>query len=92
MTETEAEIARQINMLAPQVEMLATAFQPLVEMLSKYLEQMGIKMTTGAVYLRKRGKLVYGIIFEGDEQALAKITPYIGGETHATAGKEEETE
>lgn len=90
MTETE-EMAKQINMLAPQVEMLATAFQPLVEMFSRYLEQIGIRMTTGAVYLRKRGKLVYGIIFEGEEQALAKIMPYLGGETHAT-GKEEETE
>jgi hypothetical protein len=52
---------------------------------------MGIKMKVGAVYLRKRKKLVYGVIFEGEEEDLKKIMPYIGGVAGVT-GKEEETE
>jgi len=85
------EVVKQINMLAPQVEMLSSAFEPLVEMFSQYLESMGIKMKVGAVYLRKRKKLVYGVIFEGEEEALKKIMPYLGG-VAGVGGKEEETE
>ena len=93
MSETDeaGKILNQINMLMPQVEMLNSAFQPLIEMFKEYLEKIGIRMDVGAVYLRKRGKLIYGIIFEGSEEALRAIMPYIGGER--IGGKEkEETE
>jgi hypothetical protein len=36
-------------------------------------------MKVGAVYLKKRGKLIYGIIFEGPQENLEKLIPMMGG-------------
>jgi hypothetical protein len=91
-TDEIGRIAEQINILAPQIEAMNAAFQPLVEMFTQYLRQMGITMDVGAIYLKKRGILVYGIIFQGPEESLKKIIPYIGGVDQIVGGKEEEKE
>jgi hypothetical protein len=81
MTETEdvEKLAEKINALMPQVESINMAFQPMMEMFKAYLGQIGIDMKVGAVYLKKRGKLIYGIIFEGPQENLEKLIPMMGG-------------
>jgi len=91
-TDQVGRLAEQINLMAPQIEAMNAAFQPLIEIFRQYLGRMGITMDVGAVYLRSRGMLIYGIIFEGPEESLRKIIPYVGGVDRDVGGEEEKEE
>lgn len=91
MSETDIEeIKKRINSLAPQIKMMESVFKPMEAMLTEFMKKIGVDVKIGKiVYLRDRGKLIYGIEFSGNRDVLDKMVISIGGNV-VVGGEEEE--
>jgi len=92
MTETDSleQVKRQIEEVMPQITAFGQAVEPLIEMFQTYLGQIGVTMRVGTIYLKKHGKIIHGLIFEGEQENLEKLLKMMGGE-NTDVGEKEET-
>jgi hypothetical protein len=90
MTETEINAMKaQLEAVMPQITAFGEAVQPLIDMFQTYLTQIGITMRVGTIYLKKHGKVMHGIIFEGEQESLEKLLVLMGVHREDVGEKEE---
>jgi hypothetical protein len=90
MTVSEEDVQRFQQLMAsmaPQLQMLQQAWKPLEDFMTEFFGKLGVKVKVNKViYLRNRGKLAWGIVFEGPTHILDQIVMQFGG-TVAHAGE-----
>ncbi|MEM4167725.1 MAG: hypothetical protein QXW98_04720 [Candidatus Caldarchaeum sp.] len=81
VSEKELEKYRQtLSTLAPQMTALQAAWQPLQQMMQEFFEKLGVVVKTNKmIYLRNKGILAYGIVFEGPQNILDQIAVQMSG-------------
>lgn len=93
MTVSEEEIQKyqqMINTLAPQMQTLTAMWEPLKNILQEFFGKIGVEVKVNKIiYMRNRGKLVYGIVFEGPTHILDQIVVQMGGKIDVGEEKEE---
>lgn len=94
MTVSEEDLRRYqqaLEQMAPQMQMMATMWQPLENMLQEFFGKIGVTVKTNKmVYLRNRGELIYGIVFQGPQHILDQIAMTMSGKAVNVKEGEEE--
>ena len=91
MSVSEEDVQRFQQLMAnmgPQLQMLQQIWKPFEQLMQEFFGRLGVKVKVNKViYLRNRGKLAYGIVFEGPRHILDQIASQFGGVV-AQAGEE----
>lgn len=83
MTVSEHELEQYRKMLetmTPQMQAMTQMWEPLRQILQEMMGKIGITVKVNKmIYLRNKGTLIYGIIFEGPQDILDEIAVRMSG-------------